>query len=156
MTDLMPTKILTDLLDRYEGTVAVKAWGEISLFYNPGAVLPRGVYFATIKEKDGENDRASMLDRDGIFRLNIGTSKPLYFEKFGPPPPRPSKGRIVEGGWNFTKLDELTPHPIYGWMSWIAVLNPSMETLGDIRPLIDAAFDKAVFSFKKGCVAKFR
>lgn len=149
MNKLTPTAILTDLLNRYDGTVAVDAWGETSLFYNPGRVLPRGVYFATVKEKDGDNDRASRLDRDGVFRLNVGTSKPLYLEKFGPPPPRPGKGCIVEGPWSFEKLDELTPHPVYGWMSWVAVLNPTPETFAEVRSLIDAAYEKAVSSFEK-------
>ncbi|MGH1412924.1 MAG: DUF6194 family protein [Pelagimonas sp.] len=149
MTYLTPATILNDLVSSFDGTVAVQAWGETSLFYNPCRVLPRGVYFATIKEKDGANDSASKLDRDGIFRLNVGTSKPLYFERFGPPPPRPGKGGIVEGPWNFTKLNTLTPHPVYGWMSWVAVLNPTVETLGDMRPLIDAAYAKAKASFEK-------
>lgn len=127
----------------------MQAWGESSLFYNPGRVLPRGVYLATIKEKDGANDSASKLDRDGIFRLNVGTSKPLYLERVGPPPSRPGKGGIVEGPWDFTKLNTLTPHPVYGWMSWVAVLNPPVETLDDMWPLIDAAYAKATASFEK-------
>lgn len=149
MNGLTPAEILNDLVTRYEGTIAVDAWGETSLFYNPGHVLPRGVYFATIKEKDGANDSASKLDRDGVFRLNAGTSKPLFMERFGPPPRRPGKGGIVDGPWDFAQLNELTPHPVYGWMSWVAVLNPTPETLGEIRPLINAAYDKAVTSFRK-------
>lgn len=39
----------------------VTAWGETSFFYNPHRKLPRGIYFATIKEKNGPNDRASDL-----------------------------------------------------------------------------------------------
>ena len=34
----------------------VTAWGETSFFYNPHRKLPRGIYFATIKEKNGPND----------------------------------------------------------------------------------------------------
>jgi hypothetical protein len=151
MTELTPTKIVNDLVNSYKGTIAMKAWGETSLFYNPGRVLPRGVYFATVKENDGANDRASSLTRDGVFRLNVGTSKPLYLNNFSPPPPRPAKGGIVDGPWDFTKLNEITPHPIYGWLSWIAVLNPSLETLTGMRHLIDAAHEKAVVSFKKNC-----
>lgn len=119
------------------------------MFYNPGGKLPRGVYFATLKEKDGENDQASNLDRGGVFRLNIGTSKPLFQERFGTPPARPKKGGTVEGPWDFTALNTLMPHPVYGWMSWVAVLNPTPETFDDIQPLIEAAYIKAKNTFSK-------
>jgi hypothetical protein len=148
-TESTPDRIIEDLLARYEGTQVVAAWGERSIFYNPGGRLPRGVYFATVKEKDGDNDKVSQLDRAGVFRLNVGTTKPLFVERFGPPPPRPGKGGVVDGPWDFTAIDSLTPHPVYGWMSWVAVLNPSTETLTDMDELISAAFTKAKTAFEK-------
>jgi len=149
MKNLTTAEIIDALLSKFNGVTAVEAWGEQSLFYNPGKKLPRGVYFATLKEKDGDNDRASNLDRDGIFRLNIGTTKPLFIEKFGAPPTRPCKGQAIEGPWDFTALNTLTPHPVYGWMSWVALLNPDAEMFSDIQPLIEAAFEKAEMAFSK-------
>lgn len=126
------------------------AWGETSYFYNPGRALPRGTYFATIKDHDGENDRTSDLNRDGVWRLNMGVSKAAYLERFGPPPPRPGKGGIIECGWDFTALDALTPHPVYGLMSWVAVLNPSPATWEDVRAsLLVDAHSRACGSFEK-------
>ena len=148
-TDTTPKALMRALLERFPGTIAVDAWGETSLFYNPGRMLPRGVYFATVKEKDGENDRASNIDREGVFRFNVGTSKPLFLERFGPPPPRPGKGQAIEGEWDFTKLDTITPHPVYGWMSWVSVLNPSAQTLEGMDEMIEAAFQKAKTAFDK-------
>jgi|TARA_R110000787_G_scaffold189378_1_gene301015 hypothetical protein len=148
-TDQTPDSIIDHLLDRFDGTRVVEAWGERSIFYNPGLILPRGVYFATVKEKDGENDKASHLDRAGVFRFNVGTSKPLFLERFGPPPSRPGKGGIVDGPWDFTAADTLTPHPVYGWMSWVAVLNPSDGTLTDMSEIVEAAFGKAKATFEK-------
>ena len=148
-TDTTPKALMRALLERFPGTIAVDAWGETSLFYNPGRMLPRGVYFATVKEKDGENDRASNIDREGVFRFNVGTSKPLFLERFGPPPPRPGKGQAIEGEWDFTELDTITPHPVYGWMSWVSVLNPSAQTLEGMDDLIEAAFLKAKTAFDK-------
>lgn len=144
-----PEEIVETHLARFQGIFAIRAWGETSLFYNPGQALPRGVYFATVKQKDGENDRASRLDRDGVFRFNVGTSKPLFLKRFGPPPGRPGKGQVIEGPWDFTMLDEVTPHPVYGWMSWVSVLNPSRQTLSQMDDLIEAAFEKAKTSFDK-------
>jgi hypothetical protein len=144
-----PEEIRDWVLARYDGTLAVAAWGESSIFYNPAQRLPRGVYFATLKEKDGENDRGSALDRDGVFRLNIGTPRALFEDRFGPPPKRPAKGQIIEGAWDFTQLDRIMPHPVYGWMSWMAVLNPSRVTFEELEPLMDAAYAKAKAAFGK-------
>lgn len=149
MQNLTPSQIIDALLQQFDGVTVVEAWGEKSLFYNPGRLLPRGVYFSTLKQKNGDNDRASHLDREGAFRLNIGTTKPFFQERFGSPPPRPGKGGVVDGPWDFTALNTLTPHPIYGWMSWVAVSNPSIETFQEIQPLIEAAYQKAERTFSK-------
>lgn len=146
---ITPEMLVQTLPERFPGTVAVNAWGETSLFYNPGGLLPRGVYFATVKQKDGENDRASDLNREGVFRFNVGTTKPLFVERFGPPPARPTKGKAIVGPWDFTELNVITPHPVYGWMSWVSVLNPSPETLLELEPMVTAAFEKAKSAFEK-------
>jgi hypothetical protein len=130
----------------------VSAWGETSFFYNPGRKLPRGIYFATLKDKDGDNDRASNLQRPGVYRLNIGISKPTYRSLFGPQPARPAAGGVVDTGHDFTALDQLLPHPVYGWMSWVSVLNPSAATFNTVKPLLAEAYDLAVGKFAKRAV----
>lgn len=125
----------------------VKAWGETSFFYNPDRKLPRGIYFVTIKEKNGHNDRASNLDRSEVFRLNIGISKSTFRSLFGQQPSRPQAGRVVDTGHDFTALDQLMPHPVYGWMSWVAVLNPSATTFEGVKPLLSEAYSLAIAKF---------
>jgi len=139
----LPHDIASDLLARYPDTVAIETWGETALFYNPGRRLAKGAYFATLKDHDWENDRASELHRPGVFRLNLGLPRAHYFSLFGPTPPRPPKGGVVEGGWDFLTPNRLTPHPVYGWMGWVAILNPSWEMLREMTPLFDAAYGKA-------------
>jgi hypothetical protein len=56
---------------------------------------------------------------------------------------------VILGSWDFTALDQLSLHPIYAWMGWVAVLNPSLSTLEALSPLFDAAFDKARHSFRR-------
>lgn len=146
---MKPDAIVGALTSKYADIKVVEAWGETSLFYNPNLRLPRGVYFATIKQKDGENDQASNLDRDGIFRLNVGTSKNLFFEYFGQPPSRPNKGGVVHGDWDFTAINQLMPHPIYGWMSWVAVNNPTLDMFDRLAPVLDAAYQKSIATFQK-------
>lgn len=65
-------------LENLDGVVLVNSWGERGIFYNPGGRLKRGVYVLTVKEKDGENDRSSCLDREGMFRVNVDVRKQTF------------------------------------------------------------------------------
>jgi hypothetical protein len=144
---------ITAVVEHINSTFAdihpVAAWGETSFFYNPGRKLPRGIYFATVKDKDGDNDRASGLNRPDVYRLNIGISRSTYRSLYGPPPARPAAGSVVDTGHDFTVLDQLTPHPVYGWMSWVSVLNPSAATFETVKPLLAEAHGLAVAKFAK-------
>lgn len=144
---ITPQTVHDHLTTALADVVPKSAWGETSYFYNPGLRFVRGTYFATIKEKDGENDRASGLDRTGIWRLNIGVPKPLFLSHFSHLPTRPGKGKAIDGPWEFQTPDQLTPHPVYGWMAWVSVLNPSPATWADCQPLIAAAHAKAAATF---------
>lgn len=144
-----PEEIIESITTQFDGVIPKPSWGETSLFYNPGKRLPNGVYFCTIKEKNGRHDRASGLDREGVFRLSIGIGKATYEAQFGPRPKRPQKGGIIDTGHDFTALDELMPHPIYGWMAWVQVLNPSAVTFERLLPLIAEAHANAVVKFNK-------
>ncbi len=139
-------KIITTNLD---GVKPKSSWGETSLFYNPKNTLPNGVYFCTIKESDGENDKSSNLSRDDVFRLSIGIPKDVYSSLFGEKPKRPEKGGIVDTGHDFTKVDTLMPHPIYAWMSWVSILSPSDKSFKEIYTLIEKAHNNAVVKFNK-------
>lgn len=142
-------KIIEHVVSSFDGVIPKSSWGETSLFYNPGKVLPNGVYFCTIKEKNGDNDKSSDLDREGVFRLSIGIRKETYEKLFGPKPKRPAKGCIIDTGHDFTALNKLMPHPIYGWMFWVQVLSPKESTITDVFSLIDEAHIHAVMKFNK-------
>jgi len=97
-----PNEIVQTIVSKLPGVSPKSCWGEISLFYNPGARLPNGVYFCTIKEHDGENERASNLNREGVFRVAIGLTPRRYEALFGKKPARPTKGNSVFTGHDFT------------------------------------------------------
>ena len=105
-----PDSILAYCMEHLEGVVLRESWGERGIYYNPGETLPRGVYILTIKEKDGENDRASQLDREGVYRVNLGLRKPSFRALFGELPKRPPAGGVVEMPYDFAALDRLIPH----------------------------------------------
>lgn len=112
------------------------AWGDTFFIHDPERNLegPRRWPFATIVTKDyGEFDDRSNLNRPGVFRLNIGVSKETYRSLF------PGNSEH-----DFTALDTLMPHPVYGENHWVSVLNPSEETFAEIRPLLDEAYAIAV------------
>lgn len=142
-TVVAPETIHEHILATFEDIDVHQAWGETSFFYNPGHRFARGTYFLTIKSKDGANDSASMLGRDGVFRLNMGLPKVDYIALFGPPPRRPAKGCTIDAPWDFTTLDCLMPHPVYGWMSWVCVLSPGAATFQTCLPLIEKAYRRA-------------
>jgi hypothetical protein len=124
------------------------AWGDTFFFYNPDPTLPpnRRLPFATIVTKDyGEFDRASDLNRPGVFRLNIGVSKQTYRSLFGSQTSPSGAGDRAESGYDFAALDRVLPHPVYAPQSWVCLLNPSVATFqAVVRPLLDEAYDLAV------------
>ena len=146
---MQPKDIVEKIANDLSGVIPKSSWGETSLFYNPGKALPNGVYFCTIKEQNGTNDMASDLDRDSVFRLSIGLTKETYQKLFGQKPKRPAKGCTIESDFDFTTLNTLMPHPIYGWMSWVQILSPSKTMFADIYPLIEAAHANAMTKFNK-------
>ena len=75
---MKPDEILKYCLENLEGSVLVESWGEKGIFYNPGHVLKRGVYILTVKEKDGDNDKGSKLDRAV---RNGGSTGSVYDER---------------------------------------------------------------------------
>ncbi len=146
---MTPENIITRITTDLDGVVPKNSWGETSLFYNPGNKLPNGVYFCTIKEKDGDNDKSQNLSRDDVFRLSIGISKGTYENLFGEKPKRPAKGCIVKTEQDLMTTNKLMPHPIYAWMSWVCILSPSKDKFEEIYSLIIEAHNNAIGKFQK-------
>ena len=136
-------------LETYDGVILTEAWGERGLFTDPDRKLARGTYFVTVEEADGPNDTASDLDREGVYRVNLGISAESFRSHFGGAPERPAKGEAVATGHDFAALDEILPHPTYGWANWVRVLNPSRETFEELKPLLDEAYERARAGFER-------
>ncbi|MBD5155225.1 MAG: hypothetical protein HDT15_09200 [Oscillibacter sp.] len=140
---MTPDEILKYCLEGLDGTVLVNSWGERGIFYNPDGRLKRGIYILTVKEKDGEHDKSSRLDRKDVYRVNLGLRKSTFTQMFGSMPKRPDKGGVVDMDYEFSSVDTLLPHPVYAWMGWICVLNPSQERFEELKPLIQKAYEYA-------------
>jgi hypothetical protein len=125
---------ITDyIINTFAGVETAANLGYTFLFYGPDRMLP----FTTIATADNEGDRVSNLDRPGVFRLNIGVSKPTFLALLG-------TGKVDISAYDFTALDTIMPHPDYAAQSWICVLNPSDTTFHKLRPLLNEAYELAV------------
>jgi hypothetical protein len=119
------------------------AWGDTFIFYDPddGAPTYRHYPFATIVVSDYEGfDEASDLNRPGIFRLNIFVGNAMYETLMGHPADQHARH---QADYDYTALDRILPHPVYGSQAWISILNPGEATADQARSLLAHARDKA-------------
>jgi hypothetical protein len=124
----------TDMIDyitrAFAGVTTVVADDNTFFFYDPDHMFP----FATLMTND-VNDQFSNLARPGVYRLNIGVGKETFLSLFGD----------AAGDYDFTTLDTLMPHPVYGRQRWVCVLNPSAATFeSSVQPLLAEAYDRDV------------
>ncbi len=135
-------QFITDALD---GVDVGETSGNRFFFYDPGHDLPvdRRFPFATLVTSD-EYDQASDLNRDGVYRLNVGVSRETCLSLFGPTAQADAaESDAAEPAYDFTALDTIMPHPVYGSMHWVCVLNPSAETFERVKPLLAEAHERA-------------
>ena len=121
------------ITETFPGVETTTAFGYTFFFYGSERKLP----FATIASSDNEYERISNLDRPGVYRLNIGVSRETFQSLFG-------KAKVDVGGYDFTALDVIMPHPDYAPQSFICVLSPSEATFERVRALLAEAYDIAV------------
>jgi hypothetical protein len=129
MDEAAITKYITET---FGGVEVVVASGGSFFFYDPGKNLPKDhrFPFATLVSGD-EYDQFSNLNRPGVFRLNVGVSKQTFQSLFGP-----------SESHDFAAIDRIMPHPVYGKMYWVCVLNPD-TTFEKVKPLLAEAFEAA-------------
>lgn len=103
------------------------------LFFFIGDDHMRG--FVTIGQSDNEYDKVSNLDREGVFRVNIGVSKPTFEAMFPTPPAE---------DMDYSALNVFMPHPDYAKQHYLCILNPDGENVETTKQLIVEAHGIAV------------
>jgi hypothetical protein len=119
------------------------AWDDWFIFYDREGESPpdRRFPFATIVTKDYEGfDAFSQLNRPGVFRLNIAVGRQRYEDLMGYPPAEHAEH---QPRFDYTALDSLLPHPVYGAQAWVSILNPGDKTSEQAKSLLTEARDRA-------------
>lgn len=144
------TEMVRYMTNSFKGVDFVVDSGNHFFFYNPDPNVPpdHKFPFVTLVTNDSY-DQASNLSRPDVFRLNIGVSKQTFRTLFGRTNTSDDED-APENAYDFTALDTLMPHPVYGRMYWVSVLNPSPETFeSQVLPLLSEAYEMAVGKYKK-------
>lgn len=121
------------ILKNFEGVGIAEDDGNAFFFYDPENKIP----FITIVTSN-KYDGYSGLDRPDVFRLNIGIGKLTFRSMF------PVEKIPTESGYDFTQTNVIMPHPQYGRMYWVCVLNPDEDSFEKLRPMLAEAYDIAV------------
>lgn len=137
--------ISRSIAETFDGIDIVTADGNAFYFDEPRGDAPpdHRFPFATLVAND-LYDQASNLDREGVFRLNVSVSRQTYQGLFGTQAAPSDAGEPGTSIYDFAALDTILPHPVYGTMFWICVLNPSAATFETVKPLLAEAYGRAV------------
>lgn len=111
--------VSTYILETFAGVEAQEANGWTFFFFGSERKLP----FATLGTNDW-SDKFSKLDREGVYRLNVGVKRATYEGLFGAAPKGAIGSAVFEREYDFAALDVLMPHPEYAPMYWVCVVNP--------------------------------
>ncbi|MFJ5958774.1 DUF6194 family protein [Paenarthrobacter sp. NPDC092416] len=109
------------------------AWGDHFFYYSPDGSVPKNIQpYATIVTKDYPDDALSKLDPEGRWRLNIHVGQAKFTDLTGESP----KDFAVR---DFSEADVVLPHPVYGALGWVAIVNPGSRTTGTALKLLEDA-----------------
>jgi hypothetical protein len=85
--------------------------------------------FVTVANADNEWDNVSNLNREGVFRVNIGISRETFDTLIGEP------SEPVD----YSVLNTFLPHPEYAKQNFICILNPEGQNAEKTKELIREA-----------------
>lgn len=120
------------------------AWGDAFFYYAPDGHVPQHVQpYGTIVTKDYPDDTASRLDEDGRWRVNIHVDRATFRRLTGEEPRQLAHDR------DFAAADRIQPHPVYGSLGWVAIVNPGERTMDTAIELLVEAHAAARRRFER-------
>lgn len=143
----MNMKNILDYLTATYHVEIVEDAGNYFIFYDPDNQLPADHRFPYLTLVSNDlYDNASELSRPDVYRLNIGLGKTTFQSLF------PDFGKHQEAVqlYDYTVLNRLIPHPVYGKMYWCCILNPDENTFNKaVKPLLEEAYQLALRFYTK-------
>lgn len=148
----MSLEQILDLVRSFDGTLVLAptessaapeiAWGDYFFYYAPDGLVPANTQpYATIVTKDYPDDAQSHLAPPHRWRLNIHVGQRKSSEL--------TLG--VADPTDFAATDVFLPHPVYGSLGWVAVVNPGEKTMPVLSSLLrDAHADARRRSARRG------
>lgn len=113
------------------------SWGDHFFYFAADGQVPSNRQpYATIVTKDYPGDDASRLNAEGRWRLNIHVGAAVFQELLGG---RPSD--IDTGAMDLAAADVVIPHPMYGTLGWVSIVNPGAATTDAAVRLLRAAHE---------------
>ncbi|MET9790627.1 DUF6194 family protein [Streptomyces canus] len=107
------------------------AWGDAFFYYAPDGRMPPATQpYGTIVTKNYPDDSASDLDPPGRWRVNVHVGRTALPE-------------LVGARHDLAAADVVLPHPVYGPLGWICVVNPGERTTGTVVRLLREAHEAA-------------
>jgi hypothetical protein len=119
-----------------ENVQRVENFGYSFFFVGDDHRLP----FVSIANSDNDFDNVSNLNRDGVFRINIGVSKETFKNLIAEP-----SSELVD----YSVLDVFLPHPDYSRQHFVCILNPSNENVETTKKLIVEAHSIAAVRLQR-------
>lgn len=120
------------------------AWGDAFFYFAPDGQLPQHVQpYGTIVVKNYPDDTACDLDAPGRWRVNIHVDRATFREFTDEEPRSLTRPR------DYTAADTVLPHPVYGALGWLAVVNPGEKTTDTVVRLLRGAHDAARARFAR-------
>lgn len=107
---------LEEFVSKMDNVQREENFGYIFFFVGDDHRLP----FVTIGHSDNDFDTVSNLNREGVFRINIGVSRESYDSLFAD---------FNSENIDYSVLDVFMPHPHYSQQNYLCILNPSQDNV---------------------------
>ncbi|MEL7976441.1 DUF6194 family protein [Isoptericola sp. F-RaC21] len=109
------------------------AWGDAFFYDAPDGVVPTTVQpYGTVVTKNYPDDTSCDLDRPGRWRVNVHVGRDRLRELVAD---RGPEDAVVP--------DTFLPHPLYGDLGWVCVVNPGERTTDAVVGLLREAHQAA-------------
>jgi hypothetical protein len=118
------------------------AWGDTFFYVRDKSGEPKKMPFTTIVTKDYSGfDSESQLNRGDLYRLNIEVGREKFESIFGFMTSEFEENRTR---FNFSSLNQLFPHPVYGSNGWVSIINPDQDAISEVNVLLDFSLERAL------------